>query len=301
MRILISGGTGMIGRPLVTRLQESGHQLWILTRKIGARHNLKNIQMVHWDGSRLGEWSEYVNQVDAIINLAGENIGAKRWSDKRKKQIIESRVNAGEILTEAIKQARKRPRVFVQASAIGFYGVNRHENLTEASASGDDFLADICIKWEESSNGLESLGIRRVVIRTGVVLSKNEGALNRMLIPFKLFVGGPIGGGRQMISWIHPFDEIAAIQYMLENDELAGVFNLTAPEPISNADLGRYLARITHRPYWLPVPAFALRILLGEMCTLVLDGQNVTSLRLVDAGFQFKYGKIEDALKNLLA
>jgi hypothetical protein len=301
MRILISGGTGMIGRPLVTRLQESGHELWILTRKIGAKHNLQNVEMVHWDGTSMGEWSEYINQVDAIINLAGENIGAMRWSDKRKKLIIESRVNAGEILTEAINKARRRPKVFIQASAIGYYGAESCEMLTEESASGNDFLADICIKWEASSRGLESMGIRRVVIRTGVVLSKNEGALNRMLIPFNLFVGGPIGGGQQMISWIHPFDEVASIQFLLENDDSSGVFNLTAPEPICNADLGKYLAKITHRPYWLPVPAFGLRLLLGEMSTLVLDGQNVTPKRLIEAGFCFKYVKIDDALKNLLA
>ncbi len=301
MRILISGGTGMIGKQLVNSLHESGHELLLLTRSVQAEHKLPNVKLILWDGSSLGKWGEIVNNVDAIINLAGENIGSKHWSVRQKNLIIESRVNAGKILTEAMIKAKARPKVFIQASAIGIYGVNNSEILTEESAYGDDFMADICKKWEASSEEVESLGIRRIVIRTGVVLSKKAGALNRMLIPFNFFIGGPIGSGKQMISWIHPSDEVSAIQFLLENEKAKGVFNLTAPCPISNAELGKNLAKVTQRPYWLPVPAIGLRILLGEMSTLVLDGLNVTPERLINAGFSFKFEKIEDALINLMA
>lgn len=300
MRILISGGTGMIGTLLVTRLLEKDHEISILTRKNRENNNSTNVRYFHWDGSNLGDWCAQISQVDAIINLAGENIGLKRWSDKRRKQITESRINAGRILTEAIKKATNYPKVFIQASAIGFYGTNNLGILTEENPCGDDFLADLSQKWERSSFEVESLGIRRIVIRTGVVLSKKEGALNRMLLPFKLFVGGPLASGKQIISWIHPEDEIAAIEYLLENESTSGVYNLTAPESISNAAFGKILAKTIHRPYWFPVPGFALRLLLGEMSTLVLDGQNIYPKRLVEAGFQFKYGQIKDALKNLM-
>jgi uncharacterized protein (TIGR01777 family) len=301
MRLLISGGTGMIGTLLVTRLLEKGHEISILTRKNRENNNLSNLRYLYWDGSSLGDWCEQINHVDAIINLAGENIGLKRWSDKRKQQITESRINAGRILTEAIKKATNYPKVFVQASAIGYYGTKVPGILTEESPNGDDFLADLSQKWERSSYEIESLGIRRIVIRTGVVLSKNDGALNRMLLPFKLFVGGPIGSGRQIISWIHPEDEIAAIEFLLEKEETSGAYNLTAQESISNAAFGRLLAKTIHRPYWFPVPGMALRLLLGEMSTLVLNGQNVAPKRLIEAGFQFKFGQLNGALKNLMA
>jgi len=301
MRILISGGTGMIGKQLVARLQESGHELWILTRSVNKGHSLPRVKMIHWDGSSLGQWSELVNQVDAIINLAGENIGSKRWSVKRKNLIIDSRVNAGEILTEAITNAKKRPNVFIQASAIGFYDKKNSEIMSEDSTISNDFLGNICKKWEESSLKVETMGIRRVVIRTGVVLAKEDGALNRMLIPFNFFLGGPIGNGKQMVSWIHQSDEISAIQFLLENEKAKGVYNLTAPYPTTNANLGKNLAKITKRPYWIPVPAFILQFFLGEMSSLVLDGQTVSSKKLIDAGFSFKFEKIEDALINIMA
>ena len=300
MRILISGGTGMIGKQLVARLHESGHELWVLTRSGKGGNGLPRVKMIQWDGSSLGQWSEFVSQVDAIINLAGENIGSKRWSVRRKNLIVDSRVNAGKILTEAITKANKYPKVFIQASAIGFYDKNSVDRMIEESTISNDFLANICKKWEASSLEVESMGIRRIVIRTGVVLSKDEGALNRMLMPFNFFVGGPIGNGNQMISWIHPSDEISAIQFLLENEKTRGVYNLTAPYPASNANLGKNLAKIMNRPYWIPVPAFILRFLLGEMSTLVLDGQTVIPKRLIDAGFSFKFEKIEDALINLM-
>lgn len=300
MRILISGGTGMIGTSLVMRLIENDHEILILTRKIGNRSDSSCVRYLQWDGSCLGDWCDQINQVDAIINLAGENIGLMRWTKKRKKMIFESRINAGNILTGAISKASKLPKVFIQASAIGYYGTKNQGLLTEESPCGDDFLADLSKQWEESTKQIETLGIRRIVIRTGVVLSKTEGALNRMLLPFKLFAGGPIGTGRQIVSWIHHEDEISAIQFLLENQEAKGIYNLTAPYSVSNAAFGKVLAKTIHKPYWFPVPGLFLRLILGEMSSLVLEGQNVIPKRLVEAGFQFKYGDLTDALENIM-
>jgi uncharacterized protein (TIGR01777 family) len=300
LRIIISGGTGMIGSALVQQLSSSGHELWILTRRSGGRKVAANIELIHWDGSHQGDWTNHVNQADAIINLAGENIGARRWSKERRSQIIESRRIAGATLTEAIRNAKVLPTVFIQASAIGYYGSNNNEILTELSDPGNDFLADVCRIWEASSLPVENQGVRRVVVRTGVVLSKRAGALQRLLIPVNLFIGGPIGSGKQIISWIHLDDEVAAIQFLLENETARGPYNLTAPEPTSNSQLGRAMARIIHRPYWLPVPSIALRMALGEMSSLVLEGQNVIPKKLTEAGFRFNYENIELALGNLL-
>jgi hypothetical protein len=300
MRVMMTGGTGMIGAPLAKRLLEKGHEIRILTRRRRRDNSMPRVKFIEWDGKTLGEWSEQIDQVDAIINLAGENIGATRWSNTRKNLIRDSRIKAGEILTQAIGNASAHPKVFIQASAIGFYGTIDKGLLTEKSPPGDDFLAEISKKWEQSCFGVESMGIRRVIIRTGVVLSKQEGALSRMLLPFKFFFGGPLGSGKQMVSWIHLEDEISAICFLLENENARGIYNLTSPESVTNAELGKWIGRITHRPYWLPAPGFALRLLLGEMSTLVLDGQSVIPERLLESGFQFKFDKISDALSDLL-
>jgi uncharacterized protein (TIGR01777 family) len=301
MRILISGGTGMIGKLLVPHLHDKGNELLILTRSISGYNKMHGVKMIQWDGFSMGYWAEYMNQADVVINLAGENIGSQRWSNERKNKIIESRVNSGIILSQAISIARNRPRIFIQASAIGYYGAKSDGTLTEESPSGNDFLAEICKKWEASSLNVESMGMRRIIIRTGVVLSKEAGALNRILIPFNFFIGGPIGSGKQIISWIHPYDVVSAIDFLIEHEKAQGVFNLTAPQPISNAQLGKELAKIIRRPYWLPVPSIGLRLLLGEMSTLVLDGQKVIPQKLISEGFEFKYSNIMDSLSDLMA
>ena len=301
MRVMMTGGTGMIGSPLAKRLLEKGHEVLILSRSHIGEGSSSKLRFVKWNGRTLGEWVDQLAGVDAIINLAGENIGAMRWSKKRKDLILGSRVTAGETLTQAIGKASIKPKVFIQASAIGFYGTNDQGLITEESLSGNDFLADISKKWERSSFEIESMGIRRVIIRTGVVLSRQEGALGRMLLPFKFYIGGPLGSGRQMVSWIHLEDEISAICFLLENGNTRGIYNLTSPAPAPNAELGKLIARITHRPFWLPVPEFALRFLLGEMSTVVLDGQSVIPERLLEAGFRFKFKDISSALMDILA
>jgi uncharacterized protein (TIGR01777 family) len=299
MRIIISGGTGFIGKALTKSLLAEGHQVWILTRNLQSAQLVEGACGIGWDGQTTTGWGEMISQVDAIVNLAGENLGSGSWTGARRIRILSSRVEAGKVIYEAIRLANPRPQVLIQASAVGFYGPHGAEPVTEESAPGRGFLAEVCEAWEASSQPIEELGVRRVVIRTGVVLSKNEGALPRMILPFKLYVGGPLGNGRQGLPWIHPVDEVAAIRFLLESEKARGVFNLSAPEPLSNADFGHVLAKVMRRPYWLPVPAFTLRLLLGEMSTLVLEGQYMLPKRLQDLGFNFRFTTAEAALQDL--
>jgi uncharacterized protein (TIGR01777 family) len=300
MRIIIAGGTGFIGTALTKSLLAKGHQVWILTRNPHTARLAEGARVVGWDGRTTTGWGELVSQVDAIVNLAGESLGSGPWIGARKKRILSSRVEAGKAISAAIHQANPRPKVLIQASAVGFYGPHTDEPVTEEFAPGRGFLVEVCRAWEASSQPVEELGVRRVVIRTGVVLSKEEGALQRMMLPFRLFAGGPLGNGRQGLPWIHPADEVAGICFLLENEKAHGVFNLCAPEPLSNADFGRILAKVMRRPYWLPVPAFALRLLLGEMSTLVLEGQYMLPKRLQELGFCFRFETAEAALQDLL-
>jgi uncharacterized protein (TIGR01777 family) len=300
MRIIVAGGSGFIGTALSKSLLAEGNQVWILTRNPQTRRLAEGARGVAWDGRTTSGWGELVSKVDAIINLAGESLGSGSWTRARKTRILSSRVEAGKAISDAIRQANPRPKVLIQASAVGFYGTHGDEPVTEESAPGSGFLADVCKAWEDSSQPVEELDVRRVVIRTGVVLSKDEGALQRMMLPFRLFVGGPFGNGRQGFPWIHPADEVAGIRFLLENEKAHGAFNLSAPEPLSNADFGRILAKVMRRPYWLPVPAFALRLLLGEMSTLVLEGQYMLPKRLQEIGFRFRFETAEAALRDLL-
>lgn len=289
----------MIGMPLVSQLVNSGHEVIVLTRKKTENYQEKNPFLVNWDGCTLGDWVDRVGDVEAIINLAGENIGARLWTRKRKIQIIESRLRSSKVLVDFVKQRSTKIKVFIQGSAIGYYPKNLVHMITECDPPGDDYFSEICEKWENESVILDEMNIRRVVIRTGVVLSRTEGALQRISLPILFFIGGPIGDGRQFLTWIHPFDVISAIQFLLENEAAQGIYNLTSPNPVANKELGQILARKLHRPYWFPVPAFILKTLLGEMSSMVLDGQKVIPERLSQAGFQYKYGSIPQAIDDL--
>ena len=301
MRILITGGTGLIGSYLVNSLLADGHQVWVLTRRPETAHLQDGARPVGWDGRTTTGWGDLVSEMDGIVNLAGENIGAGFWTKARKQRIINSRLEAGWAITEALRAAAPRPRVLIQASAVGFYGPRGTEPVTEETAAGSGTMTEICMAWEASSAPVEELGVRRVIIRTGVVLDPREGALPRLLLPFRFFAGGPLGSGRQGFPWIHPADEVGAIRFLLEDEKARGVFNLSAPGPLSNADFGRALAKIIRRPFWLPAPAFALRLVLGEMATLVLDGQFMLPSRLLDLGYQFQFATAEAALHDLLS
>jgi uncharacterized protein (TIGR01777 family) len=300
MRIIISGGTGFIGTTLTKNLLTEGHQVWILTRNMQSARLAEGVRVVGWDAKTTAGWGELVSQVDTIINLAGESLGTGLWAEERKKRILSSRVDSGQAISDAIRQANPRPKTLIQASAVGFYGLHGDEPLTEESAPGRGFLAEVCKAWEASSLPVEELGVRRVVIRTGVVLSKDGGALRRMMLPFGLFAGGPLGNGRQGFPWIHLADEVEGIRFLMENEKALGIFNLSAPNPLSNAEFGHILAKVMRRPYWLPVPAFALRLLLGEMSTLVLEGQYMVPKRLQELGFRFRFETAEAALRDLM-
>jgi uncharacterized protein (TIGR01777 family) len=244
-------------------------------------------------------WGKFVNSADAIVNLAGATI-SKHWSEERKHEIRESRVNAGKAIVEAVKAAEKKPRVVVQSSAVGYYGPRGAEEIAEDSSAGSDFLANVCKDWEASTAELDSMGIRRAIIRTGVVLDKNGGALPKMVMPVKMFVGGPLGSGKQYFPWIHLHDEVTAIRWLIDNPNASGVYNLSAPKPLTNKEFTQAIGKALGRPTFMPVPAFAMQAMFGEMATLLLDGQREIPVRLMKEGFQFKFTDAEAALRDVL-
>ncbi len=299
MNILIAGGTGLIGSALTRSLLADGHKVWVLTRSPARARLAQGAQAVGWDGRSVGNWLDVFSQMDAVVNLVGENVGRWPWTAERKQRIRDSRVAAGVTLASAFQKASRRPAVLIQSSGVGYYGPCGREPVTENSPAGSDFFASVAVDWEASSRLVDSLGVRRVVIRTSLVLDSRAGILPLMALPVRLFAGGPLGDGKQGISWIHIEDHIRAIRFLLENPRALGAFNLSAPNPLSNADFMAALAKTLNRPYWLPVPAFALRLLLGEMSTLLLNGQFVLPQRLVNLGFVFKFETVSESFKSL--
>ena len=303
-RVIITGGSGFIGRALTRELLDAQYEVVWLGRNPETTRNVPaGVRVEKWDGRSAQGWSALAEGAFAIVNLAGESIGIPPlpWTNERKRRIRDSRVNAGKAVVEAVRLAREKPRVIVQASAVGFYGARGDEVITEKNSAGQDFLADVAVAWEASSAEIETLGVRRVVTRFGLPLDKNGGVFPFLVMPFRFFVGGPIGSGRQVIAWIHLHDAVRAIRFLMEREDARGAFNVTAPEPLTNAELGRLIARVLHRPFWLPVPAFALKLVLGEMAELLLlNGQRVLPERLLRAGFRFRFPTAENALKDVL-
>ena len=306
MQIIITGGTGFIGQALATSLSSDGHRVIALTRRSGDVPGLDSgVKVVRWDGRTAEGWGHLANEADAIVNLAGESIAGTgiipaRWSPQRKLRIVESRTNAGQAIVQAVQAASRKPSVVVQASAVGYYGPGDDTEITEDHPAGSDFLANVCVQWEGSTRPVESLGVRRAILRTGLVFSPYGGVLPRLMLPFRLFAGGPLGSGKQWYPWIHLDDQIRAIRFLIESSQAAGAFNLTAPNPLTNQDLSRVLGTVMKRPAFVPAPAFALRLSLGEMATLVLDGQRAVPDRLSKLGFQFRCPDAEGALRDLL-
>ena len=301
MRILMSGGTGMIGMALVKSFLADGHQVWVLTRNPQSADLPTGANPVGWDGRTTAGWGELMSQADAVVNLVGERLSKWPWTKKQRQRFWDSRENGGRALVEAIRNASPRPKVLVQASGVNYYGPRGLGSITEADSASDDYLANLCQAWENSTKSVEEMGIRRVVIRSAIVLSARDGILPIMMFPLKMFVGGPLGSGRQGLPWIHLDDEVAAIRFLLENQNAGGPFNLTAPTPISSAEFVRALAKVLNRPYWLSAPAFALRLILGGMSSLVLDGMYLLPKRLQELGFHFRFENAEAALSDLLA
>jgi len=254
-----------------------------------------------WDGKTTEGWGHLVNGTDAIINLAGAGIADSPWTEKRKQIIRESRIQAGLALQKAIQAAKAKPKVLLQSSAVGYYGVRTDDQMiTEAAPPGKDFLAKVCFDWEMSTAPVAKMGVRRPILRTGIVLSKRGGALPKMMLPFKFFAGGPLGNGKQWMPWIHLTDEVRAIKFLLENPKADGPFNLAAPTPLTNQQFGEVLGAIMRRPAFMPAPAFAMKAVLGEMSTIVLDGQRAVPQKLEELGFSFTYPALNDALRKLL-
>ncbi len=303
MHIVVFGGTGLLGRALVEALHPQGHTLTVVTRRPEARLGgvLERVQRVAWMPSDPNALARHVRTADVVVNLMGENIASGRWTPARKRALTASRVETGRVLAAAIRLAQPRPKVLLQASAVGYYGDRGDALLDESAPPGDDFLARLCVAWEASTAAVEGLGVRRVVLRTGVVLSREGGALPRLLLPLRWGVGGPLGDGRQWMPWIHIADHVGAMIFLMTHERAEGVFNLVAPTPVTNAELTRALAQRLHRPAFFRVPAFALRLLFGEMSMVLLASQRVLPNRLLDAGYAFQYPLLDAALDNLLA
>jgi uncharacterized protein (TIGR01777 family) len=303
MKIIITGGTGLIGSALVNALLPEQHEIIVTSRGPEKVKTLPSaVKVVKWDSKTRAGWGEYVNGADAIVNLAGESLAPLPWwLGNRKATVRASRVNAGRAIVDAIQNAKIKPRTVIQASAIGYYGIHGDETLTENSPAGNDFLASVCVDWEAATAPVEAMGVRRAIYRTGLVLALEHALLlPLMALPFRFFVGGKVGSGRQWMSWIHIADEIAGLRYLIENEDARGAFNFTTPNPVRNQDFAQALGKALKRPAAVPVPAFALKIPLGEMADLVLlNGQRVVPERLEKSGFQFRFATIQDALKNL--
>lgn len=301
MRVVITGGTGVIGGGLAREMGEAGHEVVILTRNTAKAGPLPaNTRAVQWDGRSGAGWSSLLDRDTAIVHLAGEGIAEGRWTEEKKRRIRDSRVESGRAVLAAIREAKEKPRALLQGSAVGYYGPCGDEIVDESHPPGGDFLGRVCVEWEASTAEAESLGVRRPILRTGIVLTPKGGALPRMAMPFRLGAGGALGDGRQWFPWIHIADEVGAIRFLLEREDASGPFNLTAPHPLTNRDFSRAMGKALHRPSFAFAPAFALRLALGEMAEALLNGQRAVPKRLLEMGYSFKYPEALGALKNLL-
>ena len=301
MRVVITGATGFIGRALCKKLCKDYEVIALSRDASRAAKSVGNLaKVVEWDGRTTGSWFQQANGAFAIVNLAGENVASGRWNESKKAGILHSRLDSSRAVLEAIKQVDKKPTIVIQASAIGWYGPRSDELLDEDSTPGKGFLASVCRDVESSAEEIERLGVRCDVIRTGVVLGRNGGAFAKLVKPFRFYLGGHLGSGRQWFSWIHLEDQIAAIKFLMENEHLKGVFNLTAPQPVTMKEFCMILGKVLHRPARLNVPAFAARLAFGEMADeMLLSGQKVLPKRLLNTGFDFKYTNAEQALNDI--
>ena len=301
MKIVIAGGTGFLGRPLAEALADAKNYVTLLTRGTAGVSPTPRVRLVQWtpDGQS-GAWLAEIDGADAVINLAGEPIAAKRWSEEQKQRILDSRVRATRRLVEAITAAATPPPIFISGSAVGYYGPLGHEFVTEETPPGSDFLARVCVKWEAEAERASSKRTRVVCLRTGIVLAKDGGALAKMLPPFKLGVGGPVGSGRQYWPWIHRRDWVDLVRWAIVTPTVSGPINATSPNPATSAEFAQSLGHALYRPAFLPAPAFALRFMLGEMAdSLLLSGQRAVPTKAQALWFTFHYPNLDEALRSL--
>jgi len=298
MKIAVTGATGLIGAALCERLRQEGNDVLVITRR---ENSSSPFPVVHWNPERGELDTRSLEGVDAVVHLAGETI-AERWTREKKERIRTSRVAGTRFLVDGLKRLSKRPSVLIGSSAVGFYGNRGDEELDEGSPPGTGFLPEICQAWEAEVARASELGMRAVRLRTGIVLSTKGGALAKMLLPFKLGLGGPVGSGSQWMSWIHIDDVVGGYHFALHHSDLSGAANLTAPQPVRNADFTRALGRALGRPAFLPAPGFALKLIFGEMAQdLLLDGQKVLPRRLESAGYKFQHTGVDDALADAVS
>ena len=302
MKIVIAGGTGFIGRALCSTLVKRGHRVIVLTRHLGQVHHRPElpVQAVEWNAQDSGPWEQVLEGADAVINLAGASIADARWTDLRKQLITDSRILTTRLLVRALSRWSSKPATFISASGIGYYGATDDHRLDEGAARGEGFLADLCLAWESEALRAAEFGARVVTLRTGMVLEQDGGALPKMLLPFRFFAGGPIMPGTQWVSWIHRRDHIGLIEWALANNGISGPLNAVAPEPVTMKVFCEVLGRVIHRPSWLPVPRFALNVLLGELGTLMTTGQRVIPAKAMAGGYRFQYPTLEQALRDVL-
>ncbi|XQQ07712.1 MAG: TIGR01777 family oxidoreductase [Leptolyngbya sp. IPPAS B-1204] len=305
MKVAVTGATGFVGSRLVQRLQQSGHQILVLTRNADRSKQIfpasafPNVEIIAYTPLASGSWQAEIAGCDGVVNLAGAPIAESRWTPERKQEILDSRKIGTEKIVEAIAQANPKPSVLVNSSAIGYYGTSETATFDETSPAGQDFLAEVCQAWEAAAEAVKQTGTRLVILRTGIVLG-DGGALAKMLTPFRLFAGGPLGSGKQWFSWIHIDDLVNLILRALTEPTMEGVLNATAPEPVRMAELCHTLGQILHRPSWLPVPAAALELLLGDAAKVVLEGQQVLPKRTQAIGFTYQYPTVKQALQDIV-
>jgi uncharacterized protein (TIGR01777 family) len=309
MRVIITGGTGLIGRALAKSLIADGYETIVLTRHPQSARQIAGVKFIGWDGKTPQGWGRLIESGTVIVNLAGASIGGattfkilfQRWTPQIKQQIRDSRRQASAAVVQAIQESGADSGVLIQGSAVGYYGTRNDQPLPEDTPPGMDFLAQTAKQWEISSEPVEAAGWRRAIIRSGIVLSLRGGTFPMLLLPFRFFAGGRLGSGNQWLPWIHLDDEVAAIRFLIDQPQARGPFNLVAPQAIRNAEVARSIGRLMHRPAWLPVPGWALRMLLAEKAMLVLDGQRPAPGRLLGLGFGFAFPQFETALANLLS
>jgi uncharacterized protein len=295
MNIMIAGGTGLLGTALTKSFLADGHKVFVLSR---TPSNRSDVQIVEWDARSTNGWGHLVNEMDVVIHLAGRSTSAWPWTAAKKKSFEDSRILPGLALAQAIQNATRRPSLFVQVSGINHYGL-QGDLADETTPPGEDFLAQLTVKWEDATQSVEGLGIRRLVLRTPPVLSRDNVIMKLIALPVQLFVGGPIGSGKQAFPWIHIKDWVGAIRYLMANENARGVYNMIAPAQTSLADFTKVLANILHRPYWFPVPAFLMRNVLGEMSVLILEGRFSQPKRLLESGYKFQFPGPQEALTDL--
>lgn len=303
MRIVVTGGTGFIGRALCTSLAQDGHRVVLLTTNARTASHLLGplVTAIEWNGRETGSWEQSLDGADAVINLAGAPIASARWTDARKQLLTDSRVHATRLLVAAMSRRSSKPGTLISASGVGYYGASDDRVLDEAAPHGEGFLADLCLAWEGEALRAAESGTRVVLLRTGMVLEQDGGALPKMLLPFKLFVGGPIMPGTQWVSWIHRRDHIGLIQWALATPGLSGPLNAVAPEALTMGQFCSALGQVLHRPSWLPVPSLMLKLALGELGTVMTTGQRVSPAKALAGGYAFQYPTLEAALRAIVS